>query len=92
MSVTFEWDEDKDQANQRKHGISFSKAQLAFADSQRIIYEDLDHSTETEIRYFCVGAVEERVCTVRFTYREGRIRIFGAGYWRKERRLYERRI
>jgi hypothetical protein len=27
--------------------------------------------------------------TVRFTYREARIRIFGAGYWRKGKRIYE---
>jgi hypothetical protein len=30
------------------------------------------------------------VMTVRFTWREGRIRIFGAGYWRKGKRLYDR--
>jgi uncharacterized protein len=27
--------------------------------------------------------------TVRFTYREAHIRIFGAGYWRKGKRIYE---
>lgn len=40
-------------------------------------------------RLFCVGMVDGRVMTVRFTYREGRIRIIGAGYWRKGRRAYE---
>jgi hypothetical protein len=30
------------------------------------------------------------VMTVRFTWRDGRIRIFGAGYWRKGKRLYDR--
>ena len=29
--------------------------------------------------------------TVRFTYREGVIRIFGAGYWRKGKQIYERK-
>jgi hypothetical protein len=28
--------------------------------------------------------------TVRFTYRRGLIRIFGAGYWRKGKQIYER--
>jgi hypothetical protein len=28
--------------------------------------------------------------TVRFTYRQGVIRIFGAGYWRRGKQLYER--
>jgi len=30
------------------------------------------------------------VVTVRFTYREGVIRIIGAGLWRKGRGIYER--
>jgi hypothetical protein len=30
------------------------------------------------------------VLTVRFTYREGIIRIYGAGYWRKGKAIYER--
>lgn len=29
------------------------------------------------------------VLTVRFTYRQHRIRIIGAGYWRKGRAVYE---
>jgi len=37
----------------------------------------------------CFGWVASGVLSVRFTYREGRIRIFGAGYWRKGKRLYE---
>jgi uncharacterized protein len=49
----------------------------------------LDHGG-TERRYFCFGKVADAVMTVRFTYRAGRIRIFGAGYWRKGRRIYER--
>ena len=32
--------------------------------------------------------VGEGILTVRFTYREHLIRIFGAGYWRKGRRIY----
>lgn len=85
---TFEWDNQKDLDNQKKHGISFSKAQLAFADSKRVILKDVTHSTEDEIRYFCLGEVNEGILTVRFTWRSGRIRIFGAGYWRKGRKIY----
>ena len=91
MPTSFEWDELKNQENQRKHGVSFEVAQHAFADRNRIIYVDLDHSTPEETRYFCLGKIGNRVCTVRFTYRAQRIRIFGAGYWRKERRIYEQR-
>ena len=85
----FEWDTNKDLSNQEKHGVSFIIAQYAFADPSRVILEDVTHSTETEKRYFCLGKVGEGILTARFTYREQRIRIFGAGYWRKGRRIYE---
>lgn len=84
----FEWDENKDAENQEKHGIPFSLAQYVFADSRRVIAEDLTHS-ETEKRYFCFGEVDGGILTVRFTYRGSVIRIFGAGYWRKGKAIYE---
>lgn len=84
----FEWDEDKNLANQLKHGISFQEAQKAFLDSQRLIVEDAAHSFD-EQRYFCLGKVDDGVLTVRFTYRNGMIRIIGAGYWRKGKKRYE---
>lgn len=85
---SFEWDDAKDRANRIKHGVSFAEAQFAFFDPRRVIAEDLEHSSE-EPRYFCFGEVSGGVMTVRFTCRAGRIRIFGAGYWRKGKRLYE---
>jgi uncharacterized protein len=85
----FEWDVEKDLENQAKHGVSFAQAQYAFADPQRVIAEDLSHS-QTEKRYYCFGTVRGGILTVRFTYRRGTIRIFGAGYWRKGKQIYER--
>ena len=85
----FEWDPGKDQENQEKHGVAFSVAQFAFADPKRVIAEDLSHSS-SERRYYCLGRVGDGVLTVRFTYRSEVIRIFGAGYWRKGKRIYER--
>ncbi len=86
----FEWDEAKNLENQQKHGVSFYEAQHAFLDSKRIIAKDITHSQE-EPRYYCFGLNEENngILTVRFTYRSGRIRIFGAGYWRKGKKVYE---
>jgi uncharacterized DUF497 family protein len=86
--VRFEWDSKKDFENQRKHGVSFVRAKLAFGDPNRVIAEDLSHSSK-EKRYYCFGQVQGGVLTVRFTYRHGIIRIFGAGYWRKGKALYE---
>ena len=91
MDPSFVWDEEKNKVNQKKHGVSFEKAQYAFQDPNQIIYIDLDHSTEKEKRYFCLGKIRSRVCAVRFTYRGRKIRIFGAGYWRKEQKIYEKK-
>jgi len=86
----FEWDSEKDRLNQKKHGVSFALAQLAFLDHQRVILEDLEHSAD-EKRYYCLGRVSGGILTVRFTFRNNKIRIFGAGYWRKGKDLYERK-
>jgi uncharacterized DUF497 family protein len=88
--MDFEWDPTKDKTNQEKHGVSFSQAQNAFSDPKRCINADFLHSTKDENRYFCFGKIEERVLTVRFTYREGKIRIFGAGFWREGKAEYEK--
>jgi len=88
-TARFEWDPDKDKENQRKHGVGFAIAQFAFADPIRVIAEDLSHSSG-EKRYYCFGKVDGGVLTVRFTYRDDVVRIFGAGYWRRGKTIYER--
>lgn len=88
MESSFEWDESKNQANLEKHGVSFELAQYAFFDPNRIILDDLAH-TKAEQRFYCLGKVNQGILTVRFTYRNKKIRIFGAGYWRKGRKFYE---
>jgi uncharacterized DUF497 family protein len=90
VAAAFDWDPAKDAANRRKHGVAFSDAQLAFLDPCRLIARDVIHSV-TEDRYYCIGRVGHGVLTVRFAWREGVIRIIGAGYWRKGRDLYEAR-
>ena len=84
----FDWDVKKDKENQRKHGIPFVVAQRAFLDPHRVIAEDVSHSTE-EDRFYCIGKVDEGIVTVRFTYRDDIIRIIGAGYWRRGKKIYE---
>lgn len=85
----FEWDDKKDRENQVKHNVSFSLAQQAFLDPHRIIVEDVSHSIE-EQRFYCIGSAGDGIMTVRFTYRGNVIRIYGAGYWRKGRDIYEK--
>jgi len=86
--ISFEWDESKNELNYLKHGVSFFEAQHAFIDPERVIAEDIDHS-QNEKRYYCFGNVNNGIMTVRFTYRGNIIRIIGAGYWRKGKRIYE---
>jgi uncharacterized protein len=88
-TASFEWDPEKDADNQRKHGVSFIRAQHAFADPRRVVARDLSHG-EAEERFYCFGMVDGGVLTVRFTYRASVIRIIGAGYWRKGKAIYER--
>lgn len=85
----FEWNPTKDRENLTKHGVSFAIAQFAFADPRRVIAEDLSHSS-SEKQHYCFGWVADGILTVRFTYRDSVIRIFGAGYWRKGKQIYER--
>ncbi|MDO9318266.1 MAG: BrnT family toxin [Gammaproteobacteria bacterium] len=87
-SSHFDWDEDKDRVNQEKHRVPFQLAQRAFSDPQRVIAKDVEHS-QSEDRFYCFGMVYGGVLTVRFTYRDQIIRIFGAGYWRKGKAVYE---
>ena len=88
-NTNFEWDDQKDELNRKKHGISFYEAQRAFLDSKRIIVEDLEHS-HSEKRYYCFGRVDQGIMTVRFTHRGNNIRIIGAGYWRDGKKIYEK--
>ena len=85
---SFIWDVKKEIINYYKHGVNFTTASKAFEDPKRKIYVDSRHSKKEE-RLFCIGKVEGKILTVRFIYRRGKIRIFGAGYWRKGETYYE---
>lgn len=85
--IHFVWDVQKEVQNLLKHGVDFKTAQKAFDDANRIIHFDPAHS-HIEDRFFCFGKVEQKILTVRFTYRENTVRIIGAGYWRKGETLY----
>lgn len=89
MNTSFEWDDEKNLENLRKHQVDFQAAQYAFIDPKRVIAEDVVHSKK-EKRYYCFGKVKGGVLTVRFTYRNNSIRIIGAGYWRKGKNIYEK--
>lgn len=87
----FEWDKAKNKLNVEKHGVDFAYAVKAFEDSRGFSMEDLLHSTDSEKRYFRFGVVDNKVMTVRFTIRDSKLRVIGAGFWRKGKKIYEKK-
>ena len=87
--MEFEWSEAKNHINIEKHGVSFYDTQHAFADPKGLILEDVAHSARDK-RFFCIGKTNGGVVTVRFVCRGQKNRIFGAGYRRKGKTLYEK--
>lgn len=78
--LQFVWDERKNRANRRKHGIPFEEARTAFYDENAKVYGDPDHSDE-EDRFILLGmSLRLRVLVVCHCYPEGDtvIRIFSA--------------
>ena len=83
----FEWDEEKEKLNIKKHGISFSTAALVFDDEDRIEIYDAVHSLE-EDRYITIGSVG-KILFVVYTNRDLSIRLISARLANeRERRLY----
>jgi hypothetical protein len=87
--MIFQWDPRKERENIARHGVSFAEAQEAFLDHQRILAVDEKHSVD-EPRFFCIGRCRRGIVTVRYTRRGNVLRIIGAGYWRKGRKMYEK--
>ncbi|MDE7206012.1 MAG: BrnT family toxin, partial [Lachnospiraceae bacterium] len=56
--MQFEWDEQKEELNIKKHHISFHIAKRVFNDINRIEIYDMQHSIE-EDRYNTIGMVED---------------------------------
>ncbi len=54
MTVDFEWDEDKNLGNFKKHEVWFAEAQTVWADERSIEYFDSLHSIE-EDRFIRIG-------------------------------------
>ena len=73
----FEWDDAKIAANDAKHGVTFERARLVFADAFAIGEFD-DRSIHGEERFTMVGMVEGVLLFVAYTERNDRIRIISA--------------
>lgn len=66
--MLFEWDDDKDESNQQKHGISFDTATRVFSDPFLITVED---DSSEEQRWRSIGSINHiHVLLVVHTYRD----------------------
>lgn len=53
-TIRFEWDENKNQINKKKHKISFEEAKTVFYDPEALVITDPEHSQEEE-RFIILG-------------------------------------
>ena len=92
--ITFEWDNDKNRSNKKKHNVSFEEAETVFYDDNARLIPDPDHS-EDEDRFILLGLSNKmRMLVVVHTYRESEeiIRIISARRaTRNEAKFYERK-
>ena len=90
MGLMFEWDEDKEDANLRKHGISFEEAKTVFGDPLSITIRDPEHS-RGELRYVDIGRSSEGLLlVVVYTERRAAIRLISSRRaTTAERKIYE---
>ncbi len=78
--LIFEWDNEKNRINQKKHSISFEEAESVFYDDNAIQFWDEDHS-DTEDRFLLLGRSSKmRILLIVHCYREQEsvIRIISA--------------
>jgi len=78
--IRFEWDDNKNTINKRKHGVSFEEAQTVFYDPDALVISDPDHSID-EDRFLILGfSIELNLLIVSHCYRESDevIRIISA--------------
>jgi len=90
MSLRFEWDPNKAEANLAKHRVSFEEAVTVFADPLARIFPDDEHSLH-EFREIIIGhSAGHQIILVNFTGIKDRVRIFSARKaTRRERKDYE---
>ena len=94
--MKFEWDEDKSEANIRKHGLDFTEGRELFLNSGLqpfLIRADLTDEYPEE-RWQGLGTIQGRVVAVVFTERQPDLIRFISlrKATRKEQRIYEKTI
>lgn len=79
-SIKFEWDNNKNEINKKKHKVSFEEARTVFYDPEALVIDDPEHS-EQEDRFIILGLSKKtNLLVVCHCYRESDsiIRIISA--------------
>ena len=85
--MEFEFDQEKSQTNQQKHGIDFIEAQLLWLDDMLL---EIPARTTDEPRFLIIGKIGNQHWSAVITYRQDRIRIISVRRSRKEEvEIYE---
>ncbi|NLL62783.1 MAG: BrnT family toxin [Ruminococcaceae bacterium] len=67
--MKFEWDENKNKINKKKHDVSFEEVIAVFYDDFAILFDDPEHS-EKEERFLIIGMSSKKgICIVSHCYR-----------------------
>lgn len=88
--ISFEWDEEKNKTNVKKHKVSFDEAVTVFYDENAIVFDDPDHSDD-ENRFLIIGvSMTEKLLIVSHCYRDSdnAIRIISARHAVKKEKAY----
>ena len=88
--MDFEWDDAKAEANERKHGVTFSEAMTVFGDPVSVTGYDPKHADD-EDRFLTMGkSLADRLLVVSHKDRGDSIRVISARVaTRRERKDYE---
>ncbi len=83
-NIVFEWDDEKNRTNIRKHNIDFNDAAKVFGDENRIERLDLFHSDDKD-RWQVISMVDNILFVV-YTEREDKTRLISARLANKKRK------
>ena len=68
--IRFEWDENKNSINIKKHKLSFEEASTVFYDENAIVFDDPEHSQD-EDRFLIIGvSTSRKILIVSHCYRD----------------------
>lgn len=89
--MRYEWDEEKNRSNLRKHGLSFEDAAIVF-EGPCVTFED-DRFYYGEPRYVTLGLLQGRLIVIAHSPRAGGSRIISMRKGnRREQEIYQKRL